>query len=67
MIREICKNILLDLERHRGTSQEELFFQAVTERLNTSFESYQHDLNVSLDYLQRRNEITVARKINRLK
>lgn len=67
MLRETCKKILMDLELHKNNSKEELFFQAINERLNDSFESYQHDLNLSLEYLKRRDELNVSRRMSRLK
>lgn len=67
MIEQFCEQALEDLSKHKNTNKEDLFLQYVNERLNKSFESYQEELQQSIEYLQRRNELNVIRKLNRMK
>lgn len=67
MIESFCERALDELSKYKHTDKEELFLQHVNNRLNKSFESYQAELQQGLDYLKRRNELNVMRKLNRLK
>lgn len=67
MIESFCERALDELRKYKHTDKEELFLQHVNTRLNKSFESYQAELQQGLDYLKRRNELNVMRKLNRLK
>lgn len=67
MIRDFCNRMLNDLSKHKNTDKEDLLLQYVNERLNKSFDTYQKELDQGLEYLKRRNELNVVRKLNRLK
>lgn len=67
MIKNFCEKTLTELSRYHGNDKEELFLNYLNERLDKSFESYVEELDSSLAYLKRRNELNVARKMNRLK
>ena len=67
MIERWCEKMLAELEQHNDKDKEEIFLACVNERLNNSFTSYQHELNQGLDYLKRRNELNVIRKLNRMR
>ena len=45
----------------------DLWKDCITERLDESYNVYQHELDNSLEYLKQRNEITVLKKLNRMK
>lgn len=55
-IHEIPQKTMMDLWR-----------DCITERLDESYNVYQHELDNSLEYLKQRNEITVLKKLNRMK
>lgn len=67
MIVQMCEQMLKSLATHKNKDKEDLFLQYVNERLNKSFTSYQEELNQGLEYLKRRNELNVIRKLNRMK
>ena len=45
----------------------DLWKDCITERLDESYNVYQNELDNSLEYLKQRNEITVLKKLNRMK
>ena len=45
----------------------DLWKDCITERLDESYNVYQHELDNSLEYLKQRNETTVLKKLNRMK
>ncbi len=66
-LKELCTYLLNELSNYKGHSREELLLTYINERLTQSFENYQYDLQQSLDYLTRRKELNVLKKLNRLK
>lgn len=66
-LKSLCLTLIEELQEYKISTKEELFLKYVNERLNKSFESYQEDLRIGLEYLERRKEINVLRKMNRLK
>lgn len=46
--------------------REELLLKAVSERLSTSLATYNHELQLSLSYLERSNALKVLKKINKI-
>lgn len=67
MISSFCKIALKELDKHKNSDKEELFLQHINARLTKSFDTYQEELDRSIEYLKRRNELNVLRKLNRLK
>lgn len=62
-----CLSMLSDLQQYKNHSKDELFLKYINERLDKSFKTYEKELQDGLEYLERRNELNVAKKINRLK
>lgn len=67
MITNFCKRAIKELQQYKGQSKEEILMKRVSERLDKSFETYQKELADSTEYLLRRKEINVLRKLNKLK
>ena len=57
-------NILDELQCYKG-SRIELLAQCVQERLDTALDAYKHALDSSCEYLAKKNELTVLKKLNR--
>ena len=66
MIESIIKGMIRDLQKYKGHTKEELLLQNVSERLNKSLESYNKELEQSIKYLAKKNELRMIRKINKL-
>jgi hypothetical protein len=66
MIESTIKGMILDLQKYKGHTKEELLLQNVSERLNKSLESYNKELEQSIKYLAKKNELRMIRKINKL-
>ena len=54
-----------DLQSYKR-NKEDLLLHYVNERLDTSLTNYYKDLDNSLEYLSRRNELKLLKKLNRL-
>lgn len=67
MITNFCRRTIKELQQYKGQSREDILMKRVTERLDKSFETYQKELSDSTEYLLRRKEINVLRKLNKLK
>ena len=67
MIYSFCRKSLKEIEMYKGRSREDILMARVEERLDKSFETYQKELSDSTEYLLRRKEINVLRKLNKLK
>lgn len=61
-----CKNMLNDLQGYKR-NKDDLLLHYINERLDTSLVNYYKDLDNSLNYLSRRNELRLLKKLNRLK
>ena len=65
---QICNNILHELqsarEQHINSLDRDTLY--VTERLQQSYDAYQADLDKSLSFLKRRDELRLMRRINKL-
>ena len=57
--------MLQDIEHHKR-DRETVLLDAINSRLATSFRSYCEDLTYSYEYLERRNNKNVMKKLNRL-
>jgi CRISPR/Cas system CSM-associated protein Csm5 (group 7 of RAMP superfamily) len=66
MIESTIKGMIRDLQKYKGHTKEELLLQNVSERLNKSLESYNKELEQSIKYLAKKNELRMIRKINKL-
>ena len=60
-----CYSQLNELQKYK-TPKNILLENRIKERLDKSYQSYTKELNASLDYLQRRNELNVIKKLNRM-
>lgn len=67
MISNFCRMALKELSQHKNTDREDLLLQHINARLTKSFDTYQEEIDTSIEYLKRRNELSVVRKMNRLK
>lgn len=67
MISRFCKMALKELAQYKNTDREDLLLQHINARLTKSFDTYQEEIDTSIAYLKRRNELNVVRKMNRLK
>ena len=56
--------VLEDLSKHKHSSNELLSLQ-VQERLDRALDSYIHTLEQSYDYLSKKDELSVLKKLNR--
>ena len=62
-----CLNILKELFLlSRNSKSDELYAKYIELRLNQSFDSYQYDLQASLNFLKRRDELRLLRKLNQI-
>lgn len=66
-LEQLCIHLLKDLKEYNHTNKEDLLLKYINERLDKSFETYQEELQTGFEYLKRRNELNVIRKLNRLK
>ncbi len=66
MIREFCENALKELSNYKSGDRESIMLERINERLDKSFSTYQEELNQGIEYLKRRNDLNVARKMRRL-
>lgn len=64
-ISDFCKSNLQLLQQYKRPN-EDLLQELVKTRLNESFKSYEQKLDKGLQYLSRREEIKLAKKINRM-
>ena len=67
MISNFCMMALRELSNHKNTDREDLLLQHINDRLTKSFDTYQQEMDTSIEYLKRRNALSVVRKMNRLK
>ena len=66
-LKYFCEHALSILEEHKGRTKDKILFDAIEDRLDKSFETYNHELEQSLGYLKRRNELNVMRRMNKQK
>jgi len=66
-LKYFCNKALETLQQYKRKDRDAILLQAVKERLDKSFETYNHELELSLGYLKRRNELNVMRKVNQKK
>lgn len=64
MFERVLMNMLEDISFFKHTKQE-LEEKYIKERLQRSFDSYEHDLSLSCDYISNRDAINVMKKMNR--
>lgn len=64
-ISDFCKSNIQLLQQYKRP-KEDLLQELVKTRLNESFKSYEQELDKGLQYLSRREEIKLAKKINRM-
>ena len=62
---EWCKYSIEELQKYK-TPKEELLIIRIQERLNSSYDSYEKELQNSIAYLTRRNELNILKKLNRM-
>lgn len=60
-----CKVNLQELQQYKNP-HDDLLYDLVKDRLDQSYKSYEEELNKGLQYLSRREEIKLAKKINRM-
>lgn len=60
-------NMINEIHEIPQKTMMDLWKDCITERLDESYNVYQHELDNSLEYLKQRNEITVLKKLNRMK
>lgn len=60
-------NMLNDLHNLPQKTEQDLWKDIVTDRLEASYNVYEHELNNSIQYLTRKRETTVLRQLNKLK
>lgn len=62
------KNILLEIQEELNNhkrSRDDMFIDCVKERLNKSIQNYNEDLQKTLGFLSRQNELNVMNKANK--
>ena len=60
-----CNLNLQQLQQYKHP-QKDLLYERVKDRLDESYRSYEAELNKGLQYLSRRDELKLAKKINRI-
>ena len=60
-----CKSNLQELKNYKHP-QKDLLYELVKYRLDQSYKSYEEELNKGLQYLSRRENLKLAKKINRM-
>ena len=60
-------NMINEIHEIPQKTMMDLWKDCITERLDESYNVYQHELDNSLEYLKQRNEITILKKLNRMK
>lgn len=66
-ITKFCMDTLSQLSEMKNIKKEEFMLQCIHERLDISTTTYEKELDTGLQYLKRRNELNVIRKLNRLR
>lgn len=61
---ELLNSMLNDLSHHKGTSKDDLLYKYIRERLNKSYNTYLSELDISAEYLGRRTDKNVLKKMN---
>ena len=56
--------MLNDLSLHKGTSKDDLLYKYIRKRLNKSYNTYLSELDSSAEYLGRRTDKNVLKKMN---
>ena len=57
--------ILDDLNKHKNTDRNSLLLYYINERLNKSFQTYYEELSKNVTYLGTKNEVRIAKHLNR--
>lgn len=60
-----CKSNLKELKNYKHPHKD-LLYELVKDRLDQSYKSYEEELNKGLQYLSRREDLKLAKKINRM-
>lgn len=66
MFDKLCKHMINELQQYKNKDKNELFFNSVSTRLNKSFMTYEEELTLSEEYLERRQELRVMKRMNKL-
>lgn len=66
MFDKLCKHMINELQQYKNKDKNELFFNSVGTRLNKSFMTYEEELTLSEEYLGRRQELRVMKRMNKL-
>lgn len=67
MILESYKKMLSNIQKYKGHTREDLYFEYVKQRLEKSYKSYSEEIEQGIKYLERRDELNVLKRLNRLK
>lgn len=60
-------SLIDELQKYKPScKRQDLLLKAVGERLSTSLDTYNHELQLSLSYLERSDAFKVLKRINRL-
>ena len=66
MNKYVLNKMLDDLHKCKGNTKEDIMMRCVSERLRNSEMVYEKELGNSLNYLSRKNELRMIRKLNKL-
>lgn len=61
---ETLNSMLSELSKFKGNSREELLYKYIEERLDKAYRNYVSELKSSTEYLSRRKENNVLKKVN---
>ena len=67
MILELCEKMLSDIQKYKGHTRADLYFEYVKQRLEKSYNSYSEEIEQGTKYLERRDGLNVLKRLNRLK
>lgn len=59
------EHMLNEINKYKNTDKEDILLEAINTRLDKSFQSYQSELAQGIEYLARRNELNVIRKMRK--
>ena len=60
-----CKRLMADMKEHHR-DKDTMLMGAIKSRLDASYSTYEKELNASMEYLSRRKELNLIRKMSRL-
>lgn len=64
-MKSICLNCLVELQKYKNSDKEYLMRKYIQDRLNKSFDVYQEELEHSIEFLTKKHEKSVLKRITK--